>query len=390
MISKRQYSPDDALTLVRGARQLLTLRGPASPRRGAALAELGVIPDGALLLRGGSILEAGPSRRVENLAIARGALEVNAAGRVVMPGFIDAQTRPLFAPALAGRTLALRVRNMLSGMARHGTTTVAAGANAQQDPPDAWKVLRTLTEFDGHPMGIVPVCFAGIPAPQDSAAPEAYVEKLCTEVLPVMARRKFARFVNANAESMGQAAARRLLECARQLGFGIAVQAGARFAVEMEAASVALDPVEPAASDLARSGAVALLLPAAAYHRCADQRAAARAVIEAGTAVALASGFGDPHCPTYNMQMILSLACSQMGFSPAEAICAVTVNAAYALALGHRCGSLEPGKAADLLLLNVADYREVAEHVGVNHVHMVMKNGRVVYQEGEVTGWPSQ
>jgi imidazolonepropionase len=376
MIAKIQDDAWNGLTLVRGARQLLTLRGAAGPRRGAALGELGIIPDGALLIRGGQILEAGPSRRVENLAVARGAREINAAGRIVMPGFVDSQIQAAFTPALPARALAVRVRSLLAGMARHGTTTLAAGPNPQQDRADAWKLLRILADLDGHPLGIVPVCYAG-------------TETMCTDVLPVIARRKLARFVSVNAETLGLVAARRLLECARQLGFGVAVQAGVQLAIELEAASVSVDPVEPAA-DLSGSGTIAMLLPAAAYHRRLEPSASIRALIDGGAAVALASGFGGEHCPTYNMQMAVSLACSRMGFSPAEAICASTVNGAYALALGHRCGSLEPGKAADLLLLNVTDYREVAEQVGINHVHMVLKNGSVIYQEGEVTGWTSQ
>jgi hypothetical protein len=111
--------PPSTKTLVRGARQLLTLRGPAGPRRGAALGELGIVPDGAVLIRGGKILEAGPSRRVENLALARGAHEIDATGRVVMPGFVDSRTQPLPVPALPVRRLEGRAQSVLDGMARH-------------------------------------------------------------------------------------------------------------------------------------------------------------------------------------------------------------------------------------------------------------------------------
>jgi imidazolonepropionase len=381
MIAKTQQAADQTVTLVRGARQLLTLRGSAGPRRGVALGKLGIIPDGALLIRGGKILEAGLSRRVENLALARDAREINAAGRVVMPGFVDSQTQMVLTTPLPARALAVRTRNLLAGMARHGTTTLAAGPNPQQDPADAWKLLRILADLDGHPLDVVPVCHAG-------------TEAMCTDVLPVIARRKLAHLVNVDAETLGLAATRRLLECARKLGFCVAVHAGvfaagARLAVELEAASVSLDPVEPAA-DFTGSANIAILLPVATYHRRLEANTFARTLIDGGAAVALASGFGGEHCPTYNMQMAVSFACSQMGFSPAEAICAATVNGAYALARGHRCGSLEPGKAADLLLLNVTDYREVAEQIGANHVHMVLKNGKVIYHEGEVTGWTSQ
>jgi imidazolonepropionase len=135
---------------------------------------------------------------------------------------------------------------------------------------------------------------------------------------------------------------------------------------------------------LAGSGTAALLAPVT---RRAKSHALARTLIDGGVAVALASGFGLERSSTYNMQkMVIALACSEMGMSPAEAISAATINGAYALGCGDRCGSLQPGKRADLLMLNVEDYREIAHQFGVNHVHMVVKNGAIVYQEGEVAG----
>jgi imidazolonepropionase len=381
------------MTLVRGARQLLTLRGPAGPRRGAALQDLGIIADGAVLIRNGTILETGLSRRLENLALARGAREINAAGRVIIPGFVDGAAQPTFTPAipdieehlLPGRQLEEHARSRLAGMARHGTTTLAAAAIQGMENASALRTLRVLGSLDGKPLDLLPVYHA---------APFIGPEVICAEVLPVIWRRKLARFVSVNcSEVLDLAAARRVIETARGLGFSSSVHAGGcaqglRMALEMRVETVAVDSIEPAGMEaLAGSHSIALLAPASICHRRLERYPCARGLVDAGAAVSLVSGFGFEQCPTYNMQMVISLACAEMGLSPAEAISAATINGACAIGHGDRCGSLEPGKNADMLLLNVEDYREMPHQFGVNHVHMVLKNGAVIYREGEVTSW---
>jgi hypothetical protein len=209
---------------------------------------------------------------------------------------------------------------------------------------------------------------------------------------PRIARRKLVRFVSVNADTLATAMARPLMECARHLGFGDALQAGA-------SAAAAPRRCDGRGVRLGRPGGDQCGRRPCWFggHRRAPARrdvppppgtaTLCSTLIDAGTAVALASGFGGEHCSPYNMLMAVSFACSLMDLSPAEAICAATGNRACALALGHRSGSLEQGKVADLLLLNVTDYREESEQVVINHVHMVWKNRRAIYQEGEVTGW---
>jgi len=376
------------MTLVRGARQLLTLRGPAGPRRGAALRDLAIIVDGAVLIGNGKILETGLSRRIENLAVSRGAREVNAAGRVVIPGFVDGAAQPTFTPAipdteehvLPARQLEDHARSRLAGMARHGTTTVAAAAIQGMENASALRTLRVLGSLDGMPLDLLPVYHA---------APFIPPEVICAEVLPVIWRRKLARFVSVNCpEVLDLAAARRVLDTARELGFRSSVHASLQMALEMEVESVALDSIEPAGMEaLAGSQIMTLLAPASIYHRRLERYPPARGLVDAGAAVSLVSGFGFEQCPTYNMQMVISLACAEMGLSPAEAISAATINGAHAVGHGDRCGSLEPGKNADMLLLNIEDYREMPHQFGINHVHMVLKNGAIIYREGEVTSW---
>lgn len=398
---------------MRGVRQLITLRGPAGPRRGAALHDLGMIRDGALLLQGGKILEMGPSRRLENVTAARGAREINAAGRVVMPGFVDSRTQPLVPEAKSGPVeeaasdaqfrhplaelaalpagrLQAKAQTALARMARHGTTTASAVTIPTLGRSGALKTLRIFAGVEGRPLNVIPTLYLAPSAPAGAPGnPESEIRSLCNEWLTVVAHRNLARFVEVNCDAIELPAARLYLECARDLGFGLRVRAGTftaavQLALERQAASVILDDV-PASEivELAGSRTAALLAPVARRTRPYPP---ARALIDGGVAVALASGFGLEHGSTYNMQMVIALACAEMGMSPAEAISAATINGACALGCGDQCGSLQPGKRADLIMLNVEDYREIAHQFGVNHVHMVVKNGAVVYQEGEVAG----
>jgi imidazolonepropionase len=130
------------------------------------------------------------------------------------------------------------------------------------------------------------------------------------------------------------------------------------------------------------------MLPGEAFHLGTHRYAPARMLIDSGAAVALASNFNPETCPSQNMQMTIALACREMGMTPAEALAAVTINAAHALRRAGRIGSLEAGKSADLLILGVPDYREIPYHFGVNLVELVMKRGTVLVQRSEVK-WPA-
>ena len=214
------------------------------------------------------------------------------------------------------------------------------------------------------------------------------------EVLPAVARRKIARFADLHVETgeAGLEAAARYLETARELGFLLKLhtdqfQRSGGVLLGVRYGAVSVDHLEYSGPDdvasLARSGTIATLLPGSSFH-LGGRFAPARELVDGGAAVALASNFNPNTCPTFNMQTIVSLACSQMRLTPAEAIAAATINGAHALRRGEVCGSLELGKSADFVVLNVADYREIPYRFGVNAVHMTVKRGKIAYQEGDV------
>ena len=408
---------------------MLTLAGGGGPRRGPALKDLGIIPDGAVLIRGNLIQEVGPSRRVENLAAARDAIEINATGQVVMPGMVDCHTHLVHgAPwlkhfeargaereverqaalraavqgihACSAARLQRRARTIVERMIRHGTTTVEAKSGYGLDQTGELKILRVIAALNEHPAEVVPTLLGAMVVPaQYGGHSWEYLYWLCGTLMPKVRRRKLAVFADVNcatgAFNLEQAG--RYMDIARQLGFVPKVHAGgtecagaAALAARMGAASADLpdEAVQEDIDALARSDTVATLLPAAAFDSDRDRYPPARALIDAGAAVALGTDFNPETSPTYSMQAVVSLACTRMRMSAAEAIAAATINAAHALRRADVAGSLEPGKQADLLVIDASDYREIPHRFGVNLVRAVIKRGAPVYREAQVESNP--
>jgi imidazolonepropionase len=400
------------LTLIRGARQLLTLHGPATPRCGPGLNELSIIQDGALLIRDGVLKQIGPTRRVENLAAARHAVEINASGKVVMPCFVDCHTHLAYPPpgvsdddraaatrALIGATwkrTSARWRVHLEAMARHGTTTAevktGVGPNALAD----FKLLRMLAKLECEPLDIVTTFLFRLPPSAESGEAECdeFTGLVCRELLPKIRQRKLARFADVawNPISAHHARFLRYLDAACKLGFHCKMHAeqdhaAAAIVMAMQHRALSISHLEQAggseASLMAGSGTIAVLLPCASFYTAAGN-APARALVDAGVPIALGSDFHPTFSPTLNMQTVVALACLRMGLTPAEAITAATINGAHALDCAARTGSLELDKSADVAILNVSDYRDLANHFGTNLVHTTMKGGAVIYREGDV------
>jgi imidazolonepropionase len=420
------------VTLVRGARQLLTLRGPDGPRRGADLRNLGLIQDGAVLIVDGLVQEVGPSRRLENLALAREAEEIDASGCVVMPGFVDSHTHLVAGPAraadyemrLAGasfdeiaqagggalalarsiqelsfRTLEALAERALEQAVRHGTTALEAKSGFGLTEAGELKILRVHASLQKHPVTVISTFLCARVGAGYEDRPDEYLEWICAHVLPSVKRRKLAEFADIRcaegAFTVLQAC--RYLTAARQLGLALKLHTGAaanpealRLAAELGVTSVdyVVDASEPEIALLARSQSIATLLPGAVFYMGTQRYAAARKLIDNGVAVALATNYNPETSPSQNMQMMIALACRTMGMTPAEAITATTLNAAHAVGRASCIGSLETGKQADLLILCVPDYREIPYHFGVNLVDLVMANGSVLVERSEVK-WPA-
>jgi len=394
-----------ATLLIRGARQLLTLRGPKEPRRGSQLADLGVIRDGALLIQDGVIVEAGPARRLENISASRGATEIAADGRIVLPGFIDPHTHLLWPPAGAeggdptradwfihaatGQRIESRARPLLETLARHGATTVEIKTGyGPEENPEA-KLLRVLAALGAGPIEIASTFLLRLPEQERAQAVETAINIL----LPRVRRSRLARFADFLWDGPELAGSLHLyLHTAQALGFRLKVHAdgpqpAAAIVQAVAHKAVSVDHLEHAGVEeadlLAQTSTMATLLPAAAFRR-GTPMPPARAFLDAGVAIAIGSNFNPHESPIFSMQAAIALAVREMGLTPEEAISAATINAAHALDMADGVGSLERGKLADLLLLNVSDYRELPAAFGGNLVHLTMRRGAVIYREGAV------
>ncbi len=413
--------------LITGAAQLLTLGGSA-PRRGKALGNLGLVKDGALLVRDGMILAAGPRGNVEAHPEVRTAEKLDLGGRVALPGFVDSHTHLIHAAsraeeydlriagasyeeiarkgggilnsvkklrAASAESLKARARVALAKFAEHGTTTVEAKSGYGLDAASELKILTVQQELKGEQALEIVSTFLGahvVPAEyrKKPRGADEYVELLAQQLIPEVARRGLAEycdvFCDRGAFSVQQA--RRVLAAGRACGLAPRVHAeqlartgATQLAVEMHAASCDhLETINRAdMRALAKSQTAATLLPGCCFHLGLSHYAPARELIAAGAIVALATDYNPGTSPTLSMPMALSLACTQMRMTPAEAISAATINAAYALGRQKRVGSLEAGKQADVAVFDLDDYREIPYYFGVNHCWMTMKRGRVIW-----------
>ncbi|MHB8654411.1 MAG: imidazolonepropionase [Terriglobia bacterium] len=423
-------SPSTAPNLFfRNARQLLTLAGPATPRRGRDLAELGIIEDGAVLTQGAEIVRVGRTSKLETEALRIGAEAIDCRGRVVMPGFIDCHTHLIFAgnrvgdyeSRLRGRTpaeiasrgggikfsakllrrategeLVAQASAFLQQFAAHGTTTIEVKTGYGLDVANELKILNIVRKLGKvSTLELVPTLLAAHALPPEFENKRgAYLKLMEQKLIPRVARKKLVEFVDCFCDrgAFTVKECREILETGVRHGLIPRIHAeqithtGAiRLAIELGAASADhLDNITGAEMrTLGRSNVAAVLLPGSNFHMAARNFAPARRLIEAGAVVALATDFNPGTSPTLNMQFILSLACTTMRMMPAEAIAAATINAAYALRRAHWCGSLETGKQADITVMDVEDYRLIPYYFAWNHCAMTVKVGRIVYSHDD-------
>jgi len=408
----------------RNASQILTLAGPPGPRRGKALSELGIVSRGAVLTQGVRVLDVGSTRALEAKARRLKAEAIDCRGWVVMPGFVDSHTHLVFAGSRVGdyearlrgetyeeiaregggiKLSAERVRQasidslvrqaqgFLEQFAAHGTTTLEVKTGYGLEITQELKLLEVVLRLRKmSQLELVPTLLAAHALPAEySGRSDDYIETVIRDLIPTVARKRLAEFIDCfcdrGAFSVDQC--RRVLAAGKQQGLVPRLHAeqltssgASRLALDFKAASADhLDQLSSAdIRAFARSDVVATLLPGANFHLGLKNYPPARKLIDAGAIVALATDFNPGTSPTPNMQFMLSVACSAMRMMPAEAINAAAINAAWALRRAARLGSLEPGKQADLIVMDVSDYREIPYYFGVNHCRMTVKAGKVV------------
>ena len=403
--------------------QLVTLAGPARPRMGPELRELGIISNAALLIEDGHIAAAGSYHEIKS-KIPPHAVMVDAQGGCVTPGFVDAHTHMVFAgnraaefeQRIAGATyqeiaaagggilstvratraaseddLLAESRRHRDWMLRSGTTTAEAKSGYGLDSVTELRMLRVMARLNAEgPMRIVPTLLAAHTVPPEFAECRAeYVRWIAEELIPEVATQKLALFCDAFCDDHAFTVdeSRRVLTAARDHGLELRLHAeqfrpgtGAALAAELHARTA--DHLETAAAEtldaLRAAGVQPVLLPGSVFALARTAYPPARAMVEHGLAIVLATDFNPGSSPIPSMPFILSLACLHMALTPAEALTAATVNAAWSLGLGETVGSIEVGKQADLLIHEFTDYRELAYFIATPELPRVFIAGREV------------
>jgi imidazolonepropionase len=404
--------------------QLVTLAGPPRARIGGEMRELGIVPDGAMLIRDGLVHATGTRTGIEALVSASTEI-VDADGRIVLPGFVDAHTHPVFAGTRADefeqrsegatyaeiaargggiRSTVRRTRQapeteLLEAARRYrhwfhkgGTTTIEAKSGYGLSLESELKILRVIQWLgaDGL-LRCVPTFLGAHEVPDEYRGRiDDYIELLIHEMLPRVSGERLAEYCDIFCEPFVFPAekARPFLKAAKQHGFRLRLHAdqftadaGAKLAAEMRAATA--DHLEATGAEglnaLQAAGVQPVLLPASVYHLGSSRYPAARLMMDLGMAVVLATDFNPGSSPTTSMPLVLSLACTHMKMTPAETITAATINAAYSLGRGDSIGSLEPGKQADFAIHDCGDYRELPYFFGRDTACAVYISGACVY-----------
>ena len=422
-ISNKGPSPKPVLLANIG--QVLTLRSAsAGPRRASGLRELGIIKEGAVLCIGGKIVSVRTTKdavRDSWLKTNRNKItEIDCTGKVVIPGFVDSHTHPVFMnPRLvdfekriegasyeqiaaagggirssleavrnaAKKELVAKVSTVLAEMATHGTTTVEGKSGYGLSLESEMKSLEAIREAAANwPGTLIPTLLGAHVVPKEfQGCSQKYVEIVCSEMIPRAARQKLAQFVDVFCDKGAFTAAEteQIFAAAERHGLGVRAHVG-------QLSETTLAPLlrfHPASFDhmdhvsesdiqqLAKSDTIATLVPGANYFLGLKEFPDARLLIDSGVPVALATDYNPGTSPTISMPMAMSLACTQMKMSPAEAICAATINGAWALRMADHKGSIEAGKDADLAIFDVKDYREIHYWFGANHCERTILNG---------------
>jgi imidazolonepropionase len=411
--------------LIENAAQILTLSAGENALK--AEEKLGIVTNGSIAIAKGRIVWVGPDHQIsQQIDLSGNPPRIDASGKIVLPGLIDSHTHLVFAGTrekefelrLQGATyqeiaakgggikstvqktrdaskeeLFQVGKRHLDQMLSLGTTTVEAKSGYGLSTKDEIKMLEVLRDLDrAHFVDVVPTFLGAHEIPPEYAGKkDDYVRLVIEEMIPAVAEKKLAVFCDVFCEQgvFSPGESRRILEAGKRCGLEAKIHAdeltslgGAELAAELGAASAdhLLFVSDKGIESLADKGVVATLLPGTAFFLFLGRYAPARKMIEKGVTVALASDFNPGSCMTPSLPLITTMACTQMRMTPAEAILGITLHAAKALKKEGEIGSLEAGKQADLVILDIPDYRHLSYHFGINHVWKVIKKGRVAWE----------
>lgn len=415
--------PEADLVIINAAEVVTCAGFSTSPARGSEQANVGIVRDGAVAVHAGQIVAVGASERVRREHRVDDGRVLDAAGGIVLPGFVDCHTHLVFAgdrsaeweARMQGKpyleilrdgggilstvektrvagfdTLLANARTWAQRSLAHGTTTLEAKSGYCLDPEGEMKLLAVARAVgEAVPQEIVSTFLAHVIPPERKIDRARYLDELI-ELLPRIKHEGLAEFVDVfcEKEAFTVDESDRLLRRAAELGFGLKLHAeqftdsgAARLGVELSAVSI--DHLEHASETtiaaLARSRSIGVLLPGVPFHLAMHEHAPARRLIEAGVAIALASDFNPGSSFGFSLPMVIALACRTLGMTASEAVVATTINAAHALDRAGSCGSIEVGKRADLVICDVPDHRWLGYAFGWNPVRSVIAKGRLVH-----------
>lgn len=408
--------------LIVNANELVTLAGGnEKPRVGKQMRDLGIIHNGGLAIKEGRIAAVGKTSEITKAF--RAETIVSADGKTVLPGFVDPHTHLVFAGSRedefqmrvegayymeilsAGGGILKTVRETrrasvdkivdfglktLDIMLEYGTTTVEAKSGYGLTTKDELKLLEAINRLEQlHSVDVVSTFMGAHAIPTEyKSAPLDYVNIVAEEMIPAVAEKRLAEFCDVFCEKgvFTLEQSKRILLTGKSYGLTPKIHAdemsmcgGTELAAEVEAVSAEhlLFASDEGIKAMANKGVIAVLLPAASFSLMSVRHADARKMIESGVPVALGTDF-NPSCWIENMQLVVAFACYFLRLTPAEAITAATINAAHAIKRAHEVGSLEVGKKADVVVLDVPNHKFLGYRFGANLVDKVIKNGRLV------------
>ena len=414
--------------LIQNCGQLLTVAGASQkPKILQGMDDLGIILDGAVAIKDGKIIGVGTTRQLEKKYDKKEVPVIDAMGKVVLPGFVDCHTHTVFGGDRAGefvqrmqgasyleiiktgggilstvknpRQLTLEKlvevsKKHLDTMLLHGTTTVEIKSGYGLDNKSELKILKTIQRLQKtHSMDIVPTFLGAHTIPTEyQSDPDAYVDFVCNMLPEVKASATFCdAFCDDGGFTIEQT--EKVLSTAKKLGFRLKIHVnefkdigGVMLAVRLCVTSADhLDHIKHCdIVKLKNRGIICVLLPGVPFFLMKENYAPGRKMVEEGLPIALATDFNPGTCPCENIQMIITLACLKLGITPAQAINAVTINASHALGMADRIGSIEVGKQADIIILDIYDYNQLPYYFGINHVKTVIKKGRLIIENKQL------